>query len=60
MNKPMDLFMAYCERTYLEALLARHKGKITPAVKEAGRNRTSFYLAIKRHGIKLRDFKRAA
>jgi transcriptional regulator with PAS, ATPase and Fis domain len=40
------------ERTYLQALLARHQGKVTLAAAAAEMDRVYFYRLLRRHGIK--------
>jgi DNA-binding NtrC family response regulator len=39
------------ERTYVEELLARHRGNITQAAREAGKERRAFGRLIKKYGI---------
>ncbi len=39
------------ERQYLEKLLAKSKGRIAPAAREAGLNRKYFYDLLRKHGL---------
>jgi DNA-binding NtrC family response regulator len=47
-QKVLDAF----ERDFLAGLLARHKGKISPAANAAGISRSQFYRMLERHGLK--------
>jgi DNA-binding NtrC family response regulator len=40
------------EHAYLEALLARHDGKVAPAARAAGMNRAYMYRLLQRHGLR--------
>ena len=39
------------ERAYLEALLARHRGNLSAAAREAKLSRSYFYELLERHGL---------
>jgi two-component system response regulator GlrR len=47
------------ERAYLVRLLGLCEGKVTKAAEIAGKYRADFYDLLKKHNIKLHDFKRA-
>ena len=44
-------------KTYLTELLARCDGKAAQAAEIAGKYRADFYDLLKKHGIKIQDFK---
>jgi two-component system response regulator GlrR len=44
------------ERDYLSALLARHRGNISHAAREAGKNRRALFELLRKHQLQARDF----
>lgn len=44
------------ERDYLSALLSRHRGNISHAAREAGKNRRALFELLRKHQLQARDF----
>jgi two-component system response regulator GlrR len=48
------------ERTYLEDLLAVHRGNISRAARAAGKNRRALWELIRKHGISVEQYRQEA
>lgn len=51
----LDEALNDCARRWLTLCLIRHGGRITPAAREAGKNRTQFYRILQRYGVDLKE-----
>ena len=48
------------EREFLESTLSRHSGNVSSAAREAQIDRSNFLRLLRRHGIRAREYRRAA
>jgi two-component system response regulator GlrR len=57
-NKSLKEARAGFEKAYLIDLLVRHGGSVAQASQVAGKYRADFYDLLKKHDIKVADFKK--
>ncbi len=56
-DQPLALYVAQCERNYLEALLEKHRGSIQDTARAAGINPKTLYLKMGRYGLSKMDYR---